>query len=110
MTDHVVRLYALAGSLLALFLAWAAIAAHPWQSASAARDPRLAALAAYEQRVRRDTVLTRRVVAQRWADYRAQLARRQKQLAAQRAAQAAAAAAPSVRIVTLPPLTTTRSS
>ena len=34
MTNHVVRLYALAASLLVLFLTWAAIASHPWSSGS----------------------------------------------------------------------------
>ena len=40
MTDHVVRLYALAGSVLALFLAWAGIAAQPWRQDTPAATPR----------------------------------------------------------------------
>jgi hypothetical protein len=106
MTNHVVRLYALVVSLLVVFVAWAAIAAHPWRAAGTSADSRRAALTAYEQRLRRDTVLTRQVVAQQWADYRARLAQQRKLIAVERAAQAA----PSVRIVTLPPLTTSRSS
>jgi hypothetical protein len=100
MTDHVARLYAAAGSLAAFFLAWAGIAAHPW--ATAPRDPRLAALSQREQRLQRDAKLVQQVVDRRWAAYRAALA--------QRKAAAASSAAPSVRVVTLPPVATTRSS
>ena len=32
MTSHVARLYALAAAILVFFVAWAAIAAHPWQT------------------------------------------------------------------------------
>ena len=46
MTNHVVRLYAFAGSVLVLFLTWATIAAKPWASHAAPKaDPRWAALA-----------------------------------------------------------------
>lgn len=141
MTNHVVRLYAFAGALLVLFLSWAAIAARPWAShASAKADPRWAALAAREHRLRHEALVTQRVVARRWRAYRVRLAarqhaisaavrRHQRQLAAARAAAAAAAAsyasapsysapssgysapaAPSVRVVTLPPVTVTRTS
>ncbi len=134
MTNHVVRLYAFAGALLVLFLTWAAIAAKPWAShATPKADPRWAALAAREHRLKRETVLVQRVVARRWRVYRVQLAsrrrlissalqRHQQQLAAARAAAAAAtvsvastpgysaSAAPSVRVVTLPPVTITRTS
>jgi hypothetical protein len=85
MTDHVVRLYALAAALLALFLPWAAIAAHPWKHASP--GPSSPALAQYEQRLRRDAALVAQLTARR-----------------------AAASPPAVRVVTLPPLTATRSS
>ena len=98
MTSHVGRLYATAAALLVFFVAWAAIAAHPWRSASA--DPRLSALAKREQILRREAALVQRIVAQRAA---AGTARSQtRALAAQ--------AAPRVRIVTLPPLTITRTS
>ena len=102
MTNHVVRLYATAASLAAFFLAWAGIAAHPW--AAAPHDSRLAALAQREQRLQRDAQLVQQVVDGRWGAYRAALARRRA------AATVAPAAAPSVRVVTLPPLATTRSS
>jgi hypothetical protein len=86
MTDHVARLYLLVGSVLGLFLAWAGIAAHPW------RDPPPTAaspdLATYEKRLRDDAALV-------------------AQLAARRQAKTGA---PAVRVVTLPPLTTTRTS
>ena len=97
MTSHVARLYALAASILALFLAWIGISAAPWQTdeppaATAVQaDPTAAALAAYERRLRRDARLVQRVLAQR--------ERRQ-----------GVAPPPAVRIVTAAPAATTRSS
>ena len=87
MTSQVVRLYAFAASLLAFFLAWAGIAAHPWAS-STARGPSDRSLAAYEQRVQADATLLQALAAK----------------------TSSRAAGPAVRIVTLPPLTTTRTS
>jgi hypothetical protein len=87
MTSQLARLYAFAASLLAFFLAWAGIAARPWAStprAFASSD----ALAAYQQRLEADAALLR-------------------QLSTQAPARTGA---PLVRIVTLPPLTTTRTS
>ena len=127
MTSHVGRLYSLALTIVLFFVLWAAIAARPW--ARVGTDPRLTALAAREQRLRHDGVLVRRIVAARWAVYHVDLARRKAAIAAlqlkqaQLAAAAAAApaptvstnygggaAAPAVRVVTLPPLTITRTS
>ena len=102
MTDHAVRLYATAGALVAFFLAWAVIAAHPWSGQS--RDPRLVALDRRQQRLERDAALVQRVIDGRRASYRDALARSRS------AAAAAASAAPAVRVVTLPPVATTRSS
>jgi hypothetical protein len=138
MTNHVVRLYAFAGAVLVLFLTWATIAAKPWASHAAPKgDPRWAALAAREHRLRRESLVVQRVVARRWRVYRVRLAARQRvistavkrhqqQLAAARAAAAAAVsvssapsysapsssgyAPPAVRVVTLPPVTITRTS
>jgi hypothetical protein len=107
MTNHVVRLYALALALVLFFLTWAVVAARPWATASA--DPRLAALTAREQRVRQESIAVQRLVRHRWAVYRAQLGKRRSQIAAAKA-QIAAAPPPSVRVVTLPPLTVTRTS
>jgi hypothetical protein len=109
MTSHVGRLYALAIAVLVFFLTWTAVAARPWATTGQA-DPRLKALAAREHRVRRDSAVVPRLVNHRWAVYRKQLASRQTQIAAAKRAQLAAAAAPSVRVVTLPPLTITRTS
>jgi hypothetical protein len=125
MTSHTGRLYGLALALVVFFLAWASVAAHPWAKASA--DPRLQALALREARLRHEATLVRQVVAARWSAYRtalhlrdleiarakariaaAQAATRQQAVAAQVAPTAAAA--PSVRVVTLPPLTVTRTS
>jgi hypothetical protein len=117
MTSHTGRLYAAAFALLVFFVAWAAIAARPWAQAKA--DPRVAALAAREQALRRESVLVQKVVRQRWSTYRAQLRARKTQIAAAKRQLVTAAAAPpvsaapatpSVRVVTLPPLTITRTS
>ena len=123
MTSHVGRLYAAAAAVLAFFVLWAAIAAHPWRTSSA--DPRLTALAQREQLLRREAALVREIVTKRVlvvraaarvaaanaaaakaASARAQLASAQVQSPASAPAQAA----PSVRVVTLPPLTITRTS
>jgi hypothetical protein len=124
MTSHVGRLYALALALVVFFLAWALIAARPWavQSASGA-DPRIAGLAARERRLRHESVTVAHIVRHRWAVYQIRLRRREQQIVAAKRAQtavanqarlaaaaASAAAAPSVRVVTLPPLTITRTS
>lgn len=87
MTDQVRRLYVLALSVLGFFLAWAGIAAHPWATPASRESTSAAALARYEQRLRADAALVDELRAQR-----------------------AALPAPPVRVVTLPPLTTTRSS
>ena len=100
MTDHVVRLYAAAGTLAAFFLAWTGIAAHPWVGQP--RDPRLVALERREQRLQRDAALVQQIVDRRWTAYLAALAQRQTGVAA--------APAPPVRVVTLPPVATTRTS
>jgi len=114
MTSHVARLYSLALALFVFFLTWATVGARPWAASAGAgtqKDPRLAALSAREQRLRHESVVVQRLVKHRWAVYRAQLAKRQSQIAAAKQAQAqAAAAAPSVRVVSLPPLTVTRTS
>lgn len=87
MTDQVRRLYVLALSLLGFFLAWAGIAAHPWAVASSDKSAGAAGLARYAQRLQADTALVEAL-----------------------RAKGTALPAPPVRIVTLPPLTTTRSS
>ena len=112
MTSHVARLYAFALGLFVFFLTWAAVGARPWAASSSAQsDPRLTALAAREQRLRNESVVVQRLVKHRWAVYRTQLRKRQSQIAAAKQAQAQlAAAAPSVRVVSLPPLTVTRTS
>jgi hypothetical protein len=139
MTSHVGRLYALGVALVAFFLAWALVAAHPWSTVKAARDPRLTALAQREQRLRQESKLVQQIVDRRFSNYRKQfaayktaLAKRQAQIAAAKLAAARLAAvttasapaasytpsasstsstpAPSVRVVTLPPLVVTRTS
>jgi hypothetical protein len=87
-TNHTPKLYALSGSILGLFLAWAGIAAHPWaKTSSSAPTAGSAALVTYQQRLNADAALVARLSARR-----------------------SAAPAASVRVVTLPPLTTTRTS
>ena len=109
MTSHIGRLYALAIALLVFFMTWAAVAAQPWAK-SAQSDPRLQAIAARERQVRAESAAVRKLVNQRWAVYRKQLKVRQGQITAAKHSQLIAAAAPSVRVVTLPPLTITRTS
>ena len=88
-TDHAPRLYALAGSILGLFLAWAGIAAHPWAQTSSAAPAagRSAELALYQRRLNADAAVVARLSARR-----------------------STAPRPLVRVVTLPPITTTRTS
>ena len=87
-TNHTPRLYALAGSILGLFLAWAGIAAHPWaQTSSSAPAAQSTALVLYQRRLNADAALIARLSARR-----------------------STTPAASVRVVTLPPLTTTRTS
>ena len=114
MTDHVGRLYVLVAGVLVFFVAWAAVAARPW-APRPARDPRLAALAAREQRLQRESLQVKRVVEQRWATYRVKLRARQAEIATAKQREATAraqlaTATPSVRVVNLPPLVVTRTS
>lgn len=117
MTSHTGRLYALAGSLFAFFVLWAAIAAHPFAATTGARDPRLVAIAQRERRLRADALRVQTIVDRRFAAHRVALAKRRveiaaAQLAASRpvAVQAAQTSSPSVRVVTLPPLVITKTS
>ena len=108
MTSPTGRIYATALTLFTFFLTWALVAAHPWPSSAASTpDPRLRALAAREQKLRRESIATQRLL-RRWASYRSQLAQRNSQIAAAEAA--ATAAPPAVRIVSQPAVTATSSS
>jgi multidrug efflux pump subunit AcrA (membrane-fusion protein) len=119
MTSHTGRLYALALALVVFFLAWAVVATHPWATAN--RDPRLQTLAAREAQLRREAALVQKVVSRRWATYRAELQARKTAIAAAKARNAQLASlatagtgtpspSPAVQVVTLPPLTITRTS
>lgn len=112
MTSHQGRLYALALSLVAFFLAWAVIAAHPW--ATATPDPRLRALALREAQLRHEAHTVQKIVAARWSRYRVELKSRRAEIArVNRAAAVVAAqavAAPAVRVVNLPAHVITRTS
>ena len=125
MTDTSHRLYAVVTAVVVFFVSWAAVAAKPW--ATPKPDPRLAALAQRQQRLRSDAKLVQQVVDSRLYAYRVALQARQAQIAAAKAQAAAAqmrslqvsqsaapaspsVAAPAVRVVNLPPLTVTRTS
>jgi hypothetical protein len=112
MTSHSGRLYALALALVVFFLAWSVVAARPWGRTAA--DPRLKALAVREAQLRQQAKLVNQVVALRWVAYRRALRVRQAEIGAAKAhaAQLAVTSAPppQVRVVTLPPLTITRTS
>lgn len=118
MTNHIARLYTLVVGVLAFFLLWAGVAAHPWAS-SPAQDPRIAALAARQHRVQVDSIRVKRIVDARWVLYQRRLAAhntaatqqvRAQQVAAQQVAAQPVAAQPSVRVVNLPALVVTRTS
>jgi hypothetical protein len=127
MTNQIARLWTVVVGVLVFFLAWAGIAAHPWQQTAAA-DPRLSALAARQQLLQRESVQVKQLVDRRWAAYRVALAQRQVAIKRANVAAAAAAsqanaqvvsapvatpalaAAPPVRVVTLPPLVITKTS
>ncbi len=90
MTNHLGRSYAISLSILVFFLAWAVIAAKPWvQAPTAKTDPRILALNARENRLRRDATEIRAIVQKRWAVYHAQLVTRKHQIAARKKAQQA---------------------
>jgi hypothetical protein len=92
-TSHVGRLYFLAVALVVFFLAWAVVAARPWATRTPAAG--MQALALREAQLRREAALVNQIVA----------------LKKQRTSRLAGASAPpAVRVVTLPPLTITRTS
>ena len=93
MTSHPGRLYAVAIAIFAFFLAWAAVSAKPWKSA--APSPQLQLIALRRQALTRETALVNQVLALR---------------AKAATATPTPAASPAVRVVTLPPLTITRTS
>jgi len=96
MTDagKLTRLYVFAVSLLVFLVTWAVVAARPWVTTAHSTGAGVAALAAREQRIQVQSLVLRQL-------QRAQ--RSQRRLAS-------AAPAPAPRIVTLPPLTITRTS
>ncbi|MGH3024726.1 MAG: hypothetical protein ACRDNI_13790 [Gaiellaceae bacterium] len=123
MTDHVPRLYAVALSLVVLFLTWAVVAARPWAATAAEKDPRIVALERREAELRRKGARVERRVQRRFAAYEVRLRKRKRAIAAVQAANAdaaaavpaapaapAAAAPPSVGVVSLPPVTSSESS
>jgi hypothetical protein len=94
MTDaRLSRLYVFAVTLLVFVLVWAVVAARPWVTKTSTGARQVAALAAREQRIHFESLLVRKLDAQR--------ARQQQQVAAP---------APAPRVVTLPPLVITRTS
>ena len=93
MTSHVGRLYAATIAILVFFVVWAAVAARPWKTA--APDPRLQQLALRQQALKRETALVNQMLV-----LRAKAARSNSSTPARAA----------VRVVTLPPLTITRTS
>ncbi|HEX5028682.1 MAG TPA: hypothetical protein VFV56_07710 [Gaiellaceae bacterium] len=89
MTSQVARLYVFAISLLVFFVLWATIAAHPWTRTATTRSSASSRnLAVLEQRLRADAELIKALGAR----------------------SKSTPSAPVVRVVALPPLTTTRTS
>lgn len=95
------RVYVTAGAVLLFFVLWATIAASPWPSAT--RRPEVDALALRSAVVRQRAAAAQQRYEARWAAYRAALA-------ARATASTVSVSAPSVRIVQVPPVATTRSS
>lgn len=127
MTNHIARLYAVALALVVFFLTWAVVSARPWaaQATPAGKDPRIVALERREVRLHRESIRVQRLVKRRFHVYKVRLRARKHQIAAietsnARAAAAALAAtsapswtpsaAPSVSVVSAPPVTSTKSS
>jgi hypothetical protein len=81
MTNHLARLYAAAGTIIAFFLLWMTIAAHPWAAAEPVtpQDPRLVALAQREKRLQKRAADVKRIVDRRWAIYERRVAKRELQ-------------------------------
>jgi hypothetical protein len=127
------RIYSVALALLVFFLTWAAVAAKPWigSAASGVPDARVAELVAREDQLQARGAEVQRILDERWATYDSQLSLRNEEIAAARKSnktdvrqaakaqkkldrQAAVAQAsappPQVEVITLPPLTQTRSS
>jgi len=125
-----VRLCAFATAVGIFALAWVTINARPWQAeAKAMRDPRLLALQERERLLQLQARDVRRLVSERFASYGERLEERKKAIAAaerrhrrelRRAKRAEAAAArapryvtvamPVVNVVTLAPVTKTKTS
>jgi hypothetical protein len=98
MANHAARLYALALSLVAFFLAWAVVAARPWAPTKA--DPRLHTLSVRATELRREAKLVNEIVA----------LRAKASAAPTSPAASVPAPAQAVQVVNLPPVTITRTS
>jgi len=87
MTSNLGRVYAITLGIVVFFLSWAVIAARPWVSAAAAKtDPRIVALNAREQKLRKDAAEISAIVQKRWKVYNAQLVRRKHMIAVRKKA------------------------
>jgi len=131
MNRKLIRLSAAAFALAIFVFSVSAIAARPWQGEKRAvkQDPRLSALAAREQELQQQAKVVRDTVKRRWHVYKQELKERKREIrlarqeykrklkkahAAAKLAAARTAAAtygpPVVGIVTLPPVTNSKSS
>ena len=108
MTDTSHRTYAVVLALVVFVVFFAAVSMKPWPAAQP--DQRLLALQLREQQLRVDAKLVSSIVDQRWAAYRLALQARKSAIAQANTRTVQAASAPAVRVVTLPPLTVTRTS
>jgi hypothetical protein len=112
-TNVIGRFWAVAVALVVFFVLWAVLAAKPWVSSGGPADPRLSALQAQEQQVQTRAIAAQQTLNQRWANYRAALAKQNGSLTAQQRAQLAAApAGPSVivKVTGATPVTNSTSS
>ena len=85
MTNGLARVYAVLVAVVAFFVAWAAVAAHPWRPPP--HDPGLFALRERQLQVKHDAERVRLVLTRRYAAYRLAYRRRERAIAGVRAEQ-----------------------
>ncbi len=83
MGSDTARLYAVCLALLVFFVAWAAIAAHPWTGPEPAipRDPRARAVAARQAHLVARARVARHVLERRWTTYHRRMTARLAEIA-----------------------------
>jgi len=83
MSGRAIRLSCVVATACSFLALWAAIAAHPWGAAAKriAVDPRLAALADKQRRLRYEAKQVKSLLDRRWAAYGRRLSKREQEIA-----------------------------